>query len=298
MLADRAGLAQAGRAPLAVRKTGFIVLISFLLAACGPLQQNGSSLPEAPPGSTTRAPRTGTSDPYAPPAASRRPSSTAPITPTRTASPTPTETPKPPIARVTIATNCRSGPGSTFSFEGVLRPGATAAVLGRSSLPDYWYITNPDKPGESCWLWDEYAEIEGEVDALPELTPAPSPRPALGFQLYLYGFGDCSGQTRLILIVQNTGTKRLMTANLEVYDSDLRASLHGPAFERHPFAGTSKVCPPDHGNVLDPGGSAYIVIPLSSAPSGDMAHAVVQLCTEDFLGGDCLTQTIYFRLPE
>lgn len=229
---------------------------------------------------------------------SAAPTASATATPASTASPIHTATPELPIVRVSVATNCRSGPGSTFSFEGVLQPGATAVVLARSPASDYWYIENPGPSGEPCWLWGEYAAVEGDVELLPELTPAPSPRPALGFQLYLYGFGECSGETWLILIVQNTGRMRLMTAVLEVQNSDARTTLHGPAFERHPFAETAKVCPPGHGNILDPGQGAYIIIPLRSAPAGDMAYAVVKLCTEDFLGGDCETSTIYFRLPD
>ena len=37
------------------------------------------------------------------------------------------------------------------------------------------YITNPDKPGEFCYLWGEYAIVAGDTQALPEFTPLPSP---------------------------------------------------------------------------------------------------------------------------
>jgi hypothetical protein len=38
-------------------------------------------------------------------------------------------------------------------------------------------IDNPDNPGELCWLWLEYAQITGEIDLAPLMTPPPTPTP-------------------------------------------------------------------------------------------------------------------------
>lgn len=283
-----------------MRYAAFILLATYSVSGCGLINPGQSEGPVATAAvATDHAVQTLealTPSPSAVP--SETPTRSTTSSSTASATETPTETPPPPIVSVSLATNCRSGPGASFSFLGVLKTGETTEVLARSTLPDYWYVVNPDQPDEYCWLWAGNATVEGEVESLPELTPAPSPRPALGFQLYLYGFGRCSDQTYVVLIVQNTGQKRLMSSNLHVYNSDADKNLHGPAFERHPFAETTTVCPPGHGNILDPGGGAYIIIPLKSSPSGDLAYAVVKLCTEDFLGGDCQTNTIYFRLPK
>lgn len=273
-----------------------VVLVVLTLGACGMVEADSGLVATAAVETISAAHTVDAITPSQTPVPSPTPTPTKSPTTLPTSSWTPTRTPLPPAVSVSLATNCRSGPGDTFPFLGVLESDETTEVLGRSSLPEYWYVANPDQPGDNCWLWAGNATVEGEIDQLPELTPAPSPRPALGFQLYFWGFGTCGDQRFVILIVQNTGRQRLMTANLHVHDSDANKTLHGPAFERHPFAESSKACPPGHGNILDPGGGAYTIIPIRSAPSGDLAYAVVKLCTEDFLGGDCETNTIYFRI--
>lgn len=104
--------------------------------------------------------------------------------PTATSDP-PTETPEPTVAAtatpsvpnvsVSVNTNCRTGPGRAYDYRGALLIGETEEVVARSTVPDYWYITNPDRPGEFCYLWGRYATVSGNTEALPELTPLPSP---------------------------------------------------------------------------------------------------------------------------
>jgi hypothetical protein len=55
--------------------------------------------------------------------------------------------------------------------------GETAEVVARSSAGNYWYIVNPDLPGEFCYLWGEYATVAGDTAVLPAFTPPPSPTP-------------------------------------------------------------------------------------------------------------------------
>lgn len=220
------------------------------------------------------------------------------VTPSATSTGTPTPTPVPPALQVAVATNCREGPGSTFAFLGVLMVGETAEVLAQSTLPDYWYVANPDRPGERCWLWGEFATVEGDTSDLPVFTPAPSPTSSLDFELYLHSFRECGSQTRLVLIVRNTGGKTFMTGQLHVFDVERGVDLFRPAFERHPFAEGPGVCPPGHGNILNPGAGAYIIIPIGNPPAGHVAYASVKLCTEDYLGGDCVDEIIYFTTPE
>ena len=99
----------------------------------------------------------------------------------------PTETPEPPVfdtptpvlpeVSVSVDTNCRTGPGKVYLYRGALLVGETAEVVARSTVPDYWYIPNPDRPGEFCYLWGRYATVSGNTQVLPEFTPMPSPTP-------------------------------------------------------------------------------------------------------------------------
>lgn len=82
-----------------------------------------------------------------------------------------------PMISVTTNTNCRTGPGAIYDYRGALLVGESAEIVARSSIGNYWYIVNPDRPGEFCWLWGEYAVTTGNTGVLPAFTPPPSPTP-------------------------------------------------------------------------------------------------------------------------
>lgn len=101
------------------------------------------------------------------------------VTPTETLTATPaaTATPAVPMISVSTDTNCRVGPGAIYDYRGALLVGETAEVIARLTFGNYWYIVNPDNPGEFCWLWGEYATVVGNTTVLPAFTPPPSPTP-------------------------------------------------------------------------------------------------------------------------
>lgn len=89
------------------------------------------------------------------------------------ASPSPTSSAV--ILTVSLATNCRSGPGKDYPQLGSLQVGETAQAVGRYTPADYWVIQNPDAPG-TCWLWGQYVSVvSGDPQSLPQFTPPPSP---------------------------------------------------------------------------------------------------------------------------
>ena len=93
----------------------------------------------------------------------------------------PTDTPEPenpPTSAVTtvsvsIATNCRTGPDVAYALVMVFQPGATAEVVGKYVAPEYWIIKTPTN--ETCWLWGEYATVEGNISILPDMVPPAPP---------------------------------------------------------------------------------------------------------------------------
>jgi hypothetical protein len=93
-----------------------------------------------------------------------------------------------PIVSVNLDTNCRAGPSVEYEKLGFLLPGQTAVVLGRSDSGDWWYIENPRKPGENCWLWGEYATVQGDVAGIQPVEPPPPPAPKAGYVNDDYGF--------------------------------------------------------------------------------------------------------------
>ncbi len=105
-------------------------------------------------------------------------SATAPA-PQATATLADTSTPSIPMVSVSLNTNCRTGPGRSYDYRGALLVGEAEEVVALSTVPNYWYITNPDQPGEFCYLWGRYATVVGNTESLPQFTPLPSPTPTL-----------------------------------------------------------------------------------------------------------------------
>ena len=89
---------------------------------------------------------------------------------------------------VSLDTNCREGPSGDYQKLGYLLPGQTAAVIGRNSTSTWWYIENPKKPGQYCWVWGEYATLHGDISAVPLTTPPPPPIPVAGYVNTEYEF--------------------------------------------------------------------------------------------------------------
>jgi len=220
--------------------------------------------------------------------------------PTVTNTPTFTPTPTQPVLQISVSenTHCRTGPGQTYVSLGVLFAGEMAEVIAQSTIEDFWYILLPDKPETPCWLSGYYASVEGDTSILPAFTPVPSPTPEVGFALYLNSFQSCGSTNYVVFSILNGGAQMLKTAKIDVIDWDTKKSLYGPTFQRFPFAQwVTPVCPPDHGNELFPGLIQYVHVPLSSMPQGGTAYGTIMLCTGDWLGGDCVTQQIWFNLP-
>jgi hypothetical protein len=220
--------------------------------------------------------------------------------PTITSTPTVTATPTQPVLRLSVSenTHCRTGPGQTYVSLGVLFAGQVAEVIAQSTQEDYWYIHLPEKPDTPCWLSGYYATVEGDVGILPVYTPIPSPTPEVGFALYLNSFQSCGSTNYVVFSILNGGAQTLKSAKIEVIDWGTKKTLYKPTFQRFPFAQwVTPVCPPDHGNELFPGLIQYIHVPLSSMPQGGTAYGTVMLCTGDWLGGDCVTQEIWFNIP-
>lgn len=96
------------------------------------------------------------------------------LTATFTAIPSPSV----PMVSVTKGTNCRSGPGRVYDLIGGAEVGARFVLVGKSSATNYWIMRLPD--GRECWLWGEYAVVEGNVNSLPEYAVPPTPLPLFG----------------------------------------------------------------------------------------------------------------------
>ena len=89
-----------------------------------------------------------------------------------------TPTPTNVTLKVSVDTNCRTGPGKPYDIITILRVGKVADVIARNSDETYWVIQNPSGSGQ-CWVWGRYAHITGNTANLPiwDRPPTPTPTP-------------------------------------------------------------------------------------------------------------------------
>lgn len=215
------------------------------------------------------------------------------LTPTETLSPTPpfTSTPIVPLISVSMDTNCRTGPGQIYDRTGALLVGETTEVFARDPTAKYWYVQNPDKEEEFCWVWGKYATIAGNVLALPMYTPPPTPTPAPNFDASYSGLETCSGWWVDIQLT-NTGGSNFKSVAITIKDmsTDVNISLYADQFKviDDCVDSTTK-------DILYPGGTFTVSVPaFSYDPSGHKLRATVKLCSDIGQNGACVTQVVKF----
>ncbi len=76
---------------------------------------------------------------------------------------------------VSVDTTCRSGPGEAYENLGMLLVSDTAEVIARSEDGMFFYIQFPHAPPDNCWIWAQYAQVEGELREVAVYTPPPPP---------------------------------------------------------------------------------------------------------------------------
>lgn len=213
-------------------------------------------------------------------------------TPSATLSPTPifTATPVVPLISVSVATNCRVGPGRVYDRVGALLVGQTAEVIGRNQLSNYWYIREPTR-NVTCWLWGEYATVTGNFAALPVFTPPPTPTPMPAFAAEYGRLETCNGWWVDIDLV-NTGGISFDSVSLTVRDreNDVVTSMISDNFTD--LDGCSES---DSSERLNPGADRTVSSsPFTYDPRGHRMRATITLCSRDELSGTCITEVINF----
>jgi hypothetical protein len=215
------------------------------------------------------------------------------FTPSATLSPTPlyTATPLVPLISVSVNTNCRIGPGQVYDRVGALMVGETAVVFGRDPAMKYWYVQNPGKNNEYCWVWGKYATVVGDLSALPFYTPPPTPTPPPSFEAAYGGLQECSGWW-VDIDLENTSTVPFESVSIIVRDqsSDVDISLYADRFTAiDDCVGSVTV------DTLDPGQTLTVSTPaFAYDPDGHKLRATITLCSAPGQKGACVTNVIKF----
>jgi hypothetical protein len=195
-----------------------------------------------------------------------------------------------------VPTNCRTGPGAAYDRVGALLMGEVAEVVGRHADRDYWIIRNPDRPGELCWLWGQYATLTGDTGTLPLFTPPPSPTPSPtptpspGFNAAYSGIENCPGTGWWVDIeLENTGGITFQSIAMTVTDTDTNTvlSLYAENFTNRNGCNESSAQ-----DSLLAGEELLVSSPVfTSDPSGHELRVTTTLCSNPGQSGMCVTGT-------
>ncbi len=216
--------------------------------------------------------------------------------PTETATETPlpepsaTPTPEPPIAEVVRETNCRVGPGGIYDLVATYQVGQMLEVVAKDLGGGYWFVSNPEKPEEQCYLLAQNIRISGDTSALPKFTPLPSPTAAPYFKVTFKKFDACNGEDFALFIVENAGSVPFRSAYIRVTEQKTSKSVEQAlnAFDLIVRCVLAKNIAP-----LNPGATGYVHSPpFKWAAGGSKLRAAIMLCTEKNLKGTCVTQTV------
>lgn len=226
------------------------------------------------------------------------PSQTATLTLTATPFVFSTVTPMVPMISVTVPTNCRTGPGKVYRIVGALLVGETAQVYARDPTGDYWYIANPDSPGNYCWVWGGYATLWGPTSSLPIYTPRPTPKPTFtptpepGFDVSYQALLSCSGDWWVRIRLENTGMVTFRSLSLTVKDTVTSTSVtkvENGFTDRLTCASSSTKA------TLAPDKAATVSsAEFADNPDGHKLRATIKLCSKVDQEGICLSDTITF----
>jgi len=204
-----------------------------------------------------------------------------------------TFTPTVAIVSVSIATNCRSGPGNQYSILGVLATGQSAQVMGQNTQAGYWIIQWPSTGG-TCWLWNQYATVAGNTSGLPLVSPPPTPTPAGSFKVAYSSYQTCSSGYGIKLQISNDGG--ITWESNQVTATDANASATETAsYDTFPnykssdcslISSVPNLAPGENGNTS--------VFGFPGLPTGHQFTATVKVCSQNGLTGVCMEKTIKF----
>ncbi len=222
------------------------------------------------------------------------------LTPTETltATPAPTITPLVPQISVSVPTNCRVGPGKIYDMVGALLVGVTVQVYARDPTGMYWYIHNPDRPNEFCWVWGGYATLTGLTAIVPVYTAQPTPTPTLtptpapAFDASYDGLVSCTTSWWPQIDLDNTGLIIFKSVAIIVKDTVTSTSVSNTSDE---FVNNSDCTSSTSKSKLQPDKSLTISAPaFSYDPTGYKLRITLTLCSETGQNGTCVTDSFNF----
>ncbi len=214
------------------------------------------------------------------------------VTPTETPLPEPsaTDTPEPVMAKVNRVTNCRTGPAGNYDLVAKYEAGQMLEVVAKDLGNSYWFVQDPEKPDEQCYLLAQNVTISGDTSVLPKFTPLASPTAAPDFNVNFKKFDTCKGHDFAVFVVENQGSAPFRSFYVKVTDLKVNKSVEQAlnAFDQYVGCVLAKNIAP-----LNSGATGYVTSPpFDWNPRNNKLRAVLMLCTEKDLKGACVTKSI------
>ncbi len=270
----------------------YIVIIGvLLLSSCNLPTKNGAAGPTQPQTEPPSANVTATIELTAT-STEIAATETATMTATETppAEPSATDTPVPIMAKVNRVTNCRTGPAGNYDLVAQYQAGQMLQVVAKDLGNTYWFVQNPEKPEEQCYLMAQNVTINGDTSALPQFTPQPSPTSAPDFTASFKKFDICNGDSFAVFILQNTGSVPFRSVYVRVTDLKVNKSVDQSfnAFDLYVGCTLAKNVAP-----LNPGGMGYLQSGMFTWEArSHKLHATIMACTDKDLKGVCVTKNL------
>jgi hypothetical protein len=182
--------------------------------------------------------------------------------------------------------------------------GIKVEVFARNPSGKYWYIRNPNRNNQFCWVWGEYATLYGNYFSLPVYTPMPIPTvtktftptrtPVLtpDFTASYTSTEACKKKHWVEFRLENTGGISFRSIGITVKDTvtDITVSsvMNG-------FVNKNGCASPVIRNALNPDKSVIVsALPFAYNPNGHELRATITLCSKTGQNGACVTETIIF----
>lgn len=225
-------------------------------------------------------------------------------TETLTPQPTPTTeftaTPDKLMLTLSADTYCRTGTHSSFPSVALLKAGATMEVIARNPTTDSYYVVVPDQPNAKCWLWGQYATINGDQVVLPVFTSmpgptkTPTPTPAPTFSAEFISMETCGGDFYFRFLIRNTGQVTWKAIQINVNDTTSAVSTVHSNTSFKDYSGCAAGLSQSD---LTPGEDSYVATynpgQLGYDPTGHDITASIMLCQMDSYGG-CISKNVKF----
>ncbi len=266
---------------------GLLVIAALILSACN-MPVNDAPAETSTPDATATPDLSATQTMQAKLIPTHTPTVT--LTETPTLEPSATSTPEPPKAEVLRVTNCRVGPGGLYDLVVKYEVGQMLNVVAKDLGGGYWFVQNPEKLEEQCYLLAQNIKITGDTELLPKLTPLPSPTAAPYFEATFRKFDICENRNYVVFDIENLGSFPFRSVYIRVINQKSGESVEQAynAFDLRVKCVLAKNIAP-----LDVGKSGYVYSPqFKWSGHGDKLRVIIMACTEKNLKGSCVTQSV------